>query len=99
VQRRERQLHLRLHSGDAAKLEAGGVVRAVAEEAGLADPGFTADHQNRTMAASCFSQEAVQDVLLARTSEKDPVVTFAHAEASLQTAPHDPDAVRRRGSD
>jgi hypothetical protein len=96
---RERQLHLRLHSGNAAKLEAGGVVRAVAQEARLAHPGFTTDHQNRPMAGSCFGQEVIQYGLLVRTSEKDPVVTFAHAEAFLHTAPHDPDAVRRRGSD
>jgi hypothetical protein len=71
MQRREGQLHLRLHPGDLHQATTGRLPGAVTQQRGFADPGLTPQDQHGTFTATNTVQHPIQGLAFAPTTPKD----------------------------
>ena len=95
MQRRERQLHLRLDAGELNQAAPCGLARAVADQRSLADPRLTPDDQHRTLTATNAVQQGIEDLAFASTSPEGRRPRYGHAVTIRPVIGHGNTLVRR----
>src|SRR3954470_2998900 len=78
MDRRERQLHLRLDASYLGDAEPRRLARGVAQQRGLSDARFAADHENGAPTASGLSQHGVEALALVCSAEKPQPPDWRH---------------------
>ena len=94
MDRRERQLHLRLDALDLGDAQARGLPRGVPQQRGLSDTRLATDHQDRALAVASLGEHAVEPSALAGSAEEPQPPDGSHL-AILEEARASTDACCR----
>src|SRR3954447_23674904 len=78
MDRRERQLHLRLDASDLGDAEPRRLARGVAQQRGLSDARRAADHESGASTASGSSEHTVEALALVCSAEKPQPPDWRH---------------------